>query len=154
MAGLGGVIGIVLGWLGYQVGQRTDAADVAGSLHAKTTAIVEDTAVIGTSADDRADNTVMGWSKTQIKSWQRVTGTTNGSNALTLSVSSVDPSKCFVFVNGCQWCYQATATTSTMVSVDRYISAFDATSITLTISGVPGNTWTNGTFSVIVVEFY
>lgn len=151
MAGLGGVIGIVLGWLGYQVGQRTDAADVAGSLHAKTTAI---TAVIGTSADDRADNTVMGWSKTQIKSWQRVTGTTNGSNALTLSVSSVDPSKCFVFVNGCQWWYNSSDSTSTMVSVDRYISAFDATSITLTLSGALGNTWINGTFSVIVVEFY
>ena len=151
MAGLGGVIGIVLGWLGYQVGQRTDAADVAGSLHAKTTAI---TAVIGTSADDRADNTVMGWSKTQIKSWQRVTGTTNVGNALTLSVSSVVPSKCFVFVNGCQWCYDSSSSTSTMVSVDRYISAFDATSITLTLSGGPGNAWTNGTFSVIVVEFY
>lgn len=153
MAGLGGVIGIVLGWLGYQVGQRTDAADVAGSLHAKTTAIVEDTAVIGTSADDRADNTVMGWSKTQIKSWQRVTGTTNGSNALTLSVSSVDPSKCFVFVNGCQWCNDNNVM-STMVSMDRYISAFDATSITLTPSGGIGSNWINGTFSVIVVEFY
>jgi len=35
MAGLGGVIGTVLGWLGYQVGQRTDAASSTGSLHAK-----------------------------------------------------------------------------------------------------------------------
>lgn len=28
-------MGTVLGWLGYQVGQRTDAADATGSLHAK-----------------------------------------------------------------------------------------------------------------------
>jgi hypothetical protein len=35
MAGIGGVVGIVLGWLGYQVGQRTDAAAADGSLHAR-----------------------------------------------------------------------------------------------------------------------
>lgn len=35
MAGLGGVIGTVLGWLGYHVGLRTDAASATGSLHAK-----------------------------------------------------------------------------------------------------------------------
>lgn len=35
MAGFGGVIGTILGWLGYQVGQRTDAASASGSLHAK-----------------------------------------------------------------------------------------------------------------------
>ena len=35
MAGLGDVVGVVLGWLGYQVGLRTDVADATGSLHAK-----------------------------------------------------------------------------------------------------------------------
>ena len=35
MAGLGGVIGTVIGWVGYQLGQREDAADSVGSLHSK-----------------------------------------------------------------------------------------------------------------------
>lgn len=35
MAGLGGVIGTVIGWVGYQVGLRTDSASSSGSLHAK-----------------------------------------------------------------------------------------------------------------------
>ena len=35
MAGLGGVIGTIIGWTGYQLGQRTDGADAAGSLHSK-----------------------------------------------------------------------------------------------------------------------
>ncbi len=35
MAGLGGIISTVLGWLGYQMGQRGDVADASGSLHAK-----------------------------------------------------------------------------------------------------------------------
>ena len=30
-----GLMGTVLGWLGYQVGQRTDGASATGSLHAK-----------------------------------------------------------------------------------------------------------------------
>lgn len=34
---LGGIIGTVLGWLGYHVGQRTDAANAIGSLHSKIT---------------------------------------------------------------------------------------------------------------------
>ena len=35
MAGMGSVIGVVLGWLGYQVGQRTDGASSSGSVHSK-----------------------------------------------------------------------------------------------------------------------
>jgi len=35
MASLGGIVGTILGWLGYQMGLRTDTADAAGSLHAK-----------------------------------------------------------------------------------------------------------------------
>lgn len=36
MAGLGGVLGTIIGWLGYQVGQRADVADANGTLHSKT----------------------------------------------------------------------------------------------------------------------
>jgi len=35
MAGLGGVLGTIIGWLGYQVGQRADTADSGGTLHSK-----------------------------------------------------------------------------------------------------------------------
>lgn len=35
MAGMGGVIGTVLGWLGYSVGLRDDAASASGSVHGK-----------------------------------------------------------------------------------------------------------------------
>lgn len=35
MAGQGGVIGTILGWVGYQLGMREDAASATGSLHAK-----------------------------------------------------------------------------------------------------------------------
>jgi hypothetical protein len=35
MAGQGGVIGTILGWVGYQLGMRTDTASATGSLHAK-----------------------------------------------------------------------------------------------------------------------
>lgn len=35
MAGMGGVIGTVLGWLGYSVGLRDDAASANGSVHGK-----------------------------------------------------------------------------------------------------------------------
>jgi hypothetical protein len=35
MAGQGGVIGTILGWVGYQLGMRADAASATGSLHAK-----------------------------------------------------------------------------------------------------------------------
>jgi hypothetical protein len=35
MAGQGGVIGTILGWVGYQLGVRADAASATGSLHAK-----------------------------------------------------------------------------------------------------------------------
>lgn len=35
MSGLGGIVGTVLGYLGYQIGQRTDNANDAGSAHAK-----------------------------------------------------------------------------------------------------------------------
>lgn len=35
MSGIGGIIGSVVGWMGYQVGLREDSASSTGSLHAK-----------------------------------------------------------------------------------------------------------------------
>lgn len=93
---------------------------------------------------------------TQVKSWQRVVGTASTGAALVLALSSVNPAKCLIFVDGCQWSYDAvTIGTSSIASVHRYVSAFSATSLTLTISGIgAGNTFVEGIFSVIVVELY
>lgn len=52
MAGLGTVVGTVLGWLGWNIGQRTDAASSSGSLHGKVKD-VKNQAVVNYNALDR-----------------------------------------------------------------------------------------------------
>lgn len=42
MAGLGGVVGVLLGWLGYQVGTRDEEASANGSVHAKLAKVREE----------------------------------------------------------------------------------------------------------------
>jgi hypothetical protein len=85
MAGLGGVIGTVLGWLGYQVGLRTDVADAAGSLHAKVKNIADKNII--------AHGTV-------IKSIQRGVATApEGDTTGTITISSVTTGKALVLVN-------------------------------------------------------
>lgn len=144
--------GPLLAWLRRQIGQRTDAASATGSLHAKVKNIADNK--IGDSTDVRADNTVMGWMNTQVKSWQRVTGTTASSSAaLTLSLSSVDPAKCKVFVDGCRMGTWLTGEYTNYVAIPHYISAFSAASISLT-PAIGVSNWQGGTVSVIVVELY
>lgn len=160
MASLGSAVGAIMGWIGYHLGQRTDVADAAGSLHGKVKDVKDGMdAKLGTSADSRADNTVYGWLKTGVKSWQRVTGTTSGNNALILALTSVDPAKCHVMVDGCQWVYGSVTGKAGMVPLMRYVSAFSATSITLAVSQATvmsgeSSNYIDGTFSVIVVEHY
>lgn len=91
----------------------------------------------------------------QVKSWQRVTGTTSGGNDLVLTISSVNAAKCLVFVEGGQFKKDATPSPFVFMFVPRYVSAFASTSVTLAVSYSPADgTWNNGTFSVIIVEFY
>jgi len=52
-----GLMGTVLGWLGYQVGQRTDAANASGSLHAKVKDIADNK--IGDNLDKFKDKVSM-----------------------------------------------------------------------------------------------
>ncbi len=95
-----GMLEAMLSFLRRQIGLRTDAADAAGSLHAKVAdAKSSINSKIGTSSDTRASNTVMGWLNTPIKSIQRGL-TTVSSYPTNVTISSVNTSKAFVAANG------------------------------------------------------
>lgn len=115
------------------LGAMADAANATGSVHAKLAYLITQSS--------------------NIKSWQRVTGATSAGTAKSFTISSVNPSKCLVFVEGCRFNGWNFNETTFYVPVLHYISAFDATNITLTISGSVSSTWSNGTLSVIIVEF-
>ena len=92
----------LLAFLRRSVGLRDDAASATGSLHAKVADIatnkVQDIKnVIGTSADNRASNTVMGWLNSPIKSIQRGVTSTPGAGATTnVTISAVTTGKTMV----------------------------------------------------------
>lgn len=128
------------------LGAQDDAASATGSLHAKATDI---------------KNTLVA-NRNQIKSWQRVTGSSEDNDVLTLSLSTVNPSKCMVTIDGGRpviW-YGGDGTKAFAV-IPNYISAFSANSISLSPSGGFGSSGSggniiinNGTVSVVVIEFY
>jgi len=135
-----GIMEALLSFIRRQVGLRTDAASSTGSLHAKV-------------ADLKVS--IM---PTQVKSWQRVTGSVNDGSDLILALSSVNPAKCSVFINGNQIIYADRYEYGLVGfgSVTRYVSAFTATSIALTKStSISTSTgYTTGVFSVIIIELY
>ncbi|KJR97942.1 MAG: hypothetical protein VR68_11565 [Peptococcaceae bacterium BRH_c4a] len=140
--------GTVLARLAELLTNRLTAAR-AGYLDAAVSSRAT-SASIGTSADGRATNTVMGWLNSPIKSWQRVTFTPNTNAAFAVAISSVVPEKCIVLLNG----YDFGADSSARPwSVLRYISAFLATSISFAQSYAPYSSG-YGTHSVIIIEFY
>lgn len=134
----------ILSFLIRTIGLRTDAADAAASLHAKVGNVTNKVNIIGTSADTRASNTVMGWLNSPIKSWQRVTANANSTTTITLSISTVNTAKCIVLVDGAV--YTATLSEAAL----PWVSGFTSTQVTLGVYSGPAN----GTVSVIVVEFY
>lgn len=153
MAGFGGVIGTILGWLGYQVGQRTDAASASGSVHAKLANI---TNKIGTTSDTRASNTIFGWSNSTIKSIQ--TGVTDMSGTATstvnVTISSVVPEKSIVILN-CE--FASTESISTFAKAQGSAALTSSTNLRLTRA--LGETYSGGAatttrFSWQVIEFY
>lgn len=153
-----GMMEALLSFIRRQVGLRTDAASATGSLHAKIKDI-KDIAdnKIGTSDDDRADNTMMGWLNTPIKSWQRITFTPTDAGAYAVAISSVDPSKCIVLLDGCDVAFIADGVVQqayTGVAINRFVSAFTATSIRVTRSNSWGNQSSFGNYSLVIVEFY
>ena len=128
------------------LGAQDDAASATGSLHAKATDI---------------KNTLVA-NRNQIKSWQRVTGSSESNYVLTLSLSTVNPSKCMVTIDGgrfAEWYNEGVA--GAYAFIPNYISAFSANSISLSPSGGFGSGGSsghiiinNGTVSVVVIEFY
>lgn len=153
MAGFGGVIGTILGWLGYQVGQRTDAASASGSVHAKLADIINK---IGTTSDTRASNTLFGWSSSTIKSIQ--TGVTDMSTSATsrvdVTISSVVPEKSIVILN-CE--FGSTDYISTFAKAQGSAALTSPTNLRLTRA--LGKTGSDGAgittrFRWQVIEFY
>jgi len=144
-------MGPILAVLRKLIGKRNDAASGTGSLHAKVKDIAD--TKIGTSADTRATNSVMGWLKTNIKSKQLVTFTPNATS-YAVAITSVDVSKSLFIVNG---------NGITIVSVfevgnfaypnNYYISAVAATSVTIACPFTSG-TLSYGPGSLQVIEFY
>lgn len=80
-----------------QVGKSGDAASATGTLHAKASAIANLLAILGDSADARADNTLMGWLASPIKSIQRgtITLTTTATSA-TATITAVTTGKTMI----------------------------------------------------------
>ena len=80
-----------------QIGTKEDSANASGSLHAKTKDIKDKVNILGTSSDNRASNTVMGWLASPIKSVQRGVITLNQLTATnSATISAVNTSKSFV----------------------------------------------------------
>ena len=131
------------------LGQPNDAASPAGSVHAKIKDIHDNKlqSATGTSADTRVSNTVMGWLNTRIKSWQLVTFTGQATSK-TVAISSVDPSKVLVFLNG----FYAVGNTGPYTCIG-YVSQVNATSIVVAPSvSISSPQYSN--MSLIVVELY
>lgn len=126
----------------YEVGKRTDAADAAGSLHAKVGDLKNQ---IGTSADTRASNTVMGWLRTQIKSLQIGITNISGIATVNVTISAVDVTKTLVIVS-----FGQTSTIGYSTAVRARLTS--ATNLELYAS--PSNSSTITSCAWQVVEFY
>lgn len=138
----------IYSFLTRQIGLRTDAADAAGSLHAKVadakSSINTNTnSKIGTSSDTRASNTVMGWLNTQIKSVQRgVTLINAASYTATATITAVTTTKATVKFLGMR-----TGGDYTHVA---HVVLTNSTTITLTKVGTTNDVYV----SWEVVEYY
>jgi hypothetical protein len=91
------LIAIIIGWLQTHEGLITDAASSSGSLHAKIENLRLN--VIGDTSDVRADNTIMGWLASGVKSVQRGTYLLSGDSG-TQSITSVNTSKAVIILGG------------------------------------------------------
>ena len=131
-----------------QIGTKEDSANASGSLHAKVGDLKNKVDVIGTPSHTRANNTVMGWLSSPIKSIQRGTGilqTTN--NEVTVTISSVNVNKAMINFLGAS---AAIAYTEMGLHFIR-LSLTNATTITANRQSA-ANVAT--TFSYEVIEFY
>ena len=105
-----GLAEAMLSFLRRSVGVRTDNAAPNGSLHAKVGDVraLQNTlnnninARIGTSADTRASNTVLGFASSPIRSIQRgtITIAAAGATSATATISAVSTGKSMVLYRG------------------------------------------------------
>lgn len=158
------------------LGTTADAANAAGTVLARLAELLTNrltagraafldaaissrasSAQIGTSADTRASNTVMGWQATQVKSWQRVVFTPTAS-PYNVAITSVNTAKCIFIVNGAAGVILSDGVNYTgSCNSDYCISEVSSTAITIICSIVPGGTdrlMRYGSGSLQVIEFY
>lgn len=146
---LGGVIGVILGWLGYHHGQRTDAANATGSAQARIKHIIDNRlqTAVGTTSDTRSSNTVMGWLNTKVKSVQRGSasrGVGDSTAYIDVTISAVDMSKSIVTLSTS--CRTSTSTPDQYMVRGRLISS--------TYLRIEGNAKGNTDTDWEVIEFY
>lgn len=147
MAGLGGVVGVLLGWLGYQVGTRDEEANANGSVHGKLAKIREE--VVNKSA---------------IKSIQKGYETYDGDRTsnkpnITITINEVNPDKCIVILNSTQTGLARVPSTDSATSYVYTPALYSLSATQLVVSfsgdfdGVGSNYYYND-FSWQVIEFY
>ena len=123
------------------VGAKTDAASATGSLHAKVKAFTDNYTPTRASYLDRKI------SQSGIKSVQRGTHSGDTSKDITISISTIDPSKAFVILNffniGLEGAYMPV------------LKSLLSNSFTTTISCAKGSSGSmTASFSWQVIEFY
>jgi hypothetical protein len=116
----------IYAYLSRMVGNRTDAADSAGSLHAKTTDIKNAVSNVQTTLT----------AKSAIKSIQRGTAAAGAATPFSVTISSVNTSKTMVNLLGKHW-----NNTNTLTEANAFVSLYLTDSTTLTINSyVAGHT--------------
>ena len=148
----------LLAFLRRQVGLRTDPASATGSLHGKLKDIADNKlqTAIGTSAHTRANNTVMGWLASPVKSVQRGVASMasgSGGDTLNVTIAAVTMSKAVVIVSG----FRFASTDSVALTKQEYSS----TTFTVSLANATTLDFIRGTIlgqvlpiSWQVIEFY
>jgi len=143
-----GVVGTMIGWLSNQLGLKTDVASATGSVHAKIGDLKNK---IGNNTDTRASNTVMGSLSTGIKSWQNVVFTPSSTTG-SITIASVNPSKCMITFNG-GGSYYSTSDGG-MHHISPWLIGITATTVSYGMPSKGSYGEYGGSYSVTVVEFY
>lgn len=148
-----GILSALIGWLGYHLGIRgLDTASATGSLHSKIMDVKNTLSILGDSADARADNTVMGWLASPIKSIQRGTIAITA-DSQTATISSVDTGKAKINYLGCTTAYTvANGITIDFTDIMPRLSLYDSTRVKADRAG--HSSGTTLTVSYEVIEYY
>ena len=128
------------------LGAPEDVANATGSLHAKIADLAANK--IGDSSHVRADNTLMGWMASPIKSIQRSTvNLSGGGTSATATISTVNVAK--TMINYLGFSTNAAASDAPSVFYPR-ISLTNGTTVTVDIAMASKNV----TVNFEVIEYY